>query len=346
VILGANATEIVLDEGLERVRSIRFGSLAGGRHELEAEHFVLAVGGLEGARLLLASNRQLPAGIGNEHGLVGRFHAGHPKHRQGVLWPGRTLAQPRRVGTADHLRPSYHTTFQLSPAEQRDRGVLNHALRLIPRYRFDYGYPARRAQALRGALEASSPSRAARSALALARSPRALGKVLAKTLHRGPGARLDHYALVMYLEQAPNPESRVYLAPEHDALGMPKLVVDWRLNSLDRQSFERTHEGLREGFERAGLGRLDFGSATLDDTFDAAHHIGATRMAYSPAEGVVDPQCRVFSTDNLYIASSSVFPTGGSMAPTLTIVALARRVAAHLVDRRAAPAGTAASVAP
>jgi choline dehydrogenase-like flavoprotein len=346
VVLGANATEIVLAESLDRVRSIVFRSLEGGRYELEAEQFVLAVGGMEGPRLLLASNNQLAAGVGNEHDLVGRFHANHPKHKQGVLWPTRKLAKPVEVGTADHMRPSYHVTFQLSHKEQRDRAVLNHALRLIPKYRHDLDYPAERAQALRDGLRGRSSSQTARAALALARSPRALGKVMSKTLHRGHGGRLDHYALTMYFEQAPNPESRVYLADERDPLGMPKLVVDWRLNSLDRESFERTLQGLREGFDRAGLGRLDFQSLTLDETFDAAHHIGATRMATTPTAGVVDAQCRVFSTHNLFIASSSVFPTGSSMAPTLTIVALARRLAAHLLERRAAWGRTTSSVAP
>jgi choline dehydrogenase-like flavoprotein len=346
VVLGANATEIVLDEDLDRVRSISFRSLQGGRYELEAENFVLATGGLEGPRLLLASNRQLSAGIGNEHGLVGRFHANHPKHKTGVLWPSRELAKPVQIGTADHLRPSYHATFQLSPDEQRRRGVLNHALRLIPRYRHDVEYPAGRAQALRDALRAKSPHVAAQAAFALATRPRALGKVASKALHHGHGGRLHHYALTMYFEQAPNPDSRVYLAAKRDALGMPKLVVDWRLNALDRESFKRTLHGLSEGFERAGLGRLDFGPVTFDDTFDAAHHIGATRMATSPMEGVVDPHCRVFSTENLFIASSSVFSTGGSMAPTLTIVALARRLAIHLLDSRAGRGRAAASVAP
>jgi choline dehydrogenase-like flavoprotein len=333
VVLGANATEIILDDGLERVTSIAFRSLEGRRHEVQAEDFVLAVGGMEGPRLLLASSNQLAAGVGNEHDLVGRFHANHPKHKQGVLWPSRELASPTKVGTADHMRPSYHATFQLSHKEQRERAVLNHALRLIPKYRYDVGYPAERARALRDGVRGRSPSRTARGALALAKSPRSLGKVMSKTLHRGHRGRLDHYALTMYVEQAPNPESRVYLAAERDPLGMPKLVVDWRLNSLDRESFERTLQGLREGFDRAGLGRLDFQSVTVDDTFDAAHHIGATRMATTPTAGVVDPDCRVFSTQNLFIASSSVFPSGSSMAPTLTIVALARRLGEHLLER-------------
>ena len=204
VVLGANATEIVLDKSRDCVRSIIFRSLEGGNHGLEAEHFVLATGGMEGARLLLASNSQVSTGLGNEHDLVGRFHANHPKHKRGVLWPSRQLANPVEVGTADHRRPSYHAAFRLSDEKQREHEVLNHALRLIPQYHYDVDYPSQRARALREAIETRSPARAARSALALARSPRALARVASKTLRRGHGGRLDHYALTMYFEQAPN----------------------------------------------------------------------------------------------------------------------------------------------
>jgi choline dehydrogenase-like flavoprotein len=334
-VLGANATEIVLDETHERVKSIVFRSLEGSQCELEAEHFVLAVGGTESARLLLASNRQLPTGIGNENDLVGRFYANHPKHRQGVLRPRGELMDPLATGTADHLRPSPHTLFRLSDQEQRERAVLNHAIRLLPRYRFDVDYPTAAARTLRAGLRERSASKTLRGALALSRSPRKLGKVLAKTRHRGHGGPLDHYGLTMYFEQAPNPESRLYLSSERDRLGVPKLVVDWQLNSVDRESFGRITDGLREGFEQAGLGLLEFGALTLEDTFDAAHHIGATRMATDATDGVVDPDCRVFSTENLYVASSSVFPTGSSMAPTLTIIALARRLGTHLLELHA-----------
>ena len=58
--------------------------------------------------------------------------------------------------------------------------------------------------------------------------------------------------------------------------------------------------------------------------------MGTTRMSADPAQGVVDADCRVHGMANLYVAGSSVFPTCGSANPTLTIVALALRLAAHL----------------
>jgi choline dehydrogenase-like flavoprotein len=63
--------------------------------------------------------------------------------------------------------------------------------------------------------------------------------------------------------------------------------------------------------------------------------MGTTRMHGDPTHGVVDADCRVHGIDNLYVAGSSVFPTGGFAHPTLTIVALAVRLAAHLRGRLA-----------
>lgn len=300
VVLRATATEILLADDLERVQAVAFRALDGRRFELRAEQFVLATGGLEAPRLLLASNRQLSEGIGNARGLVGRFFMDHPKHKRGVLRPTELLARPHEVSTAMWPRPCYHVSFALSPELQSEHSLLHHALYLRPVFRQE------RWRRLRRVARLSAPG-------------------------------LAHYDLAFYVEQAPNPESRLTLAPERDALGMQKLVVDWRVTPLDEEAFRRTHGSLVEAFARAGFGRLDFGPdpLTLDDTTDANHHIGATRMAATPDEGVVDPHCRVFGTANLYVATASVFPTGHVAAPTLTIMALARRLGSHLLELRA-----------
>ena len=62
------------------------------------------------------------------------------------------------------------------------------------------------------------------------------------------------------------------------------------------------------------------------------HHMGATRMSATPTQGVVDANCKLHGLENLYIASSSVFPTGGAANPTLTISALALRLSLHLTQ--------------
>ncbi len=115
---------------------------------------------------------------------------------------------------------------------------------------------------------------------------------------------------------------------------MPKLVLDWRIGSEVTRSMERLRALLGHELEARQLGTLAEEPGGPDYT-DASHHIGTTRMSTSPRTGVVDPDCRVHGIENLYVAGSSVFPTAGHANPTLTIVALAIRLARHLATRPA-----------
>jgi choline dehydrogenase-like flavoprotein len=147
-------------------------------------------------------------------------------------------------------------------------------------------------------------------------------------------------------EQAPNPASRVTLAPVRDALGVPQARLDWRLSAQEKHTVAVLVERLSAEFERLGHGRIKPADWLADPSpawpvdptvgnhaIAGYHHMGTTRMAASPAQGVVDADCRVHGYDNLYVAGSSVFATSGWANPTLTILALARRLGAHLAGR-------------
>jgi len=76
---------------------------------------------------------------------------------------------------------------------------------------------------------------------------------------------------------------------------------------------------------------LAAGKDTFGNNFSSrAHHLGTTRMSDNPLNGVVDSNCKVYGVSNLYVAGSSVFPTGGHANPTLTLIALTLRLADHL----------------
>jgi choline dehydrogenase-like flavoprotein len=140
--------------------------------------------------------------------------------------------------------------------------------------------------------------------------------------------------LLFTSEQAPNPESRVTLADERDRLGQRRPVLDWRPGSSEDASVRRGARSFGLALGEAGLGRLrdrlpDEAICGLDLT-GSFHHTGTTRMASDPSRGVVDADCRVHGISNLYVASSGVFPTHGAVNPTLTIMALAYRLADHL----------------
>ena len=142
----------------------------------------------------------------------------------------------------------------------------------------------------------------------------------------------DH-SFIVRAEQTPNPESRITLGSATDALGMPRVDLNWQFNQTDLVGLREAIELLGAELGATGLGRLHV--PTEDGAFawppgPGGHHMGTTRMSDDPASGVVDANCRAHDVHNLYVAGSSVFPTGGAANPTLTVVALAERLADHL----------------
>jgi len=138
-------------------------------------------------------------------------------------------------------------------------------------------------------------------------------------------------------EQAPNPDSRVTLGAERDAMGVPRVRLDWRLTDLDKRSMRTFYEVLGREAGKQGVGRVQIldwlrdGDATWPAFLSGAwHHMGTTRMHQDPKRGVVDANCRVHGVGNLYVGGAAVYPTSGSANPTLTLVALSLRLADHL----------------
>ncbi len=155
-----------------------------------------------------------------------------------------------------------------------------------------------------------------------------------KTLGR-PALPVRALNVRMTGEPMPNPLSRILLGDERDALGMRRVVVDWHLTPEDKRQALALQKLLATEVGRTGFGRLritlsDDDKTWPDDLYGDEHHMGTTRMHADPTQGVVDANCRVHGMANLFVAGSSVFPTAGAANPTLTITALALRLADHL----------------
>jgi choline dehydrogenase-like flavoprotein len=338
--LWANVTGLRTDGAGGRVVAADVATLDGNSLEVEARVFVVATGGMEVPRLLLASNDVRAAGLGNEHDLVGRYFMEHLEVPGGflLLWQppaslgyydGSSFATP--PDRIHHQSVGVKGAHLLSDEVLRTEDLLGVEITLIP-------------------LELTNDAR-----------PDQVDGVttldVAELMARMSQTRPETVAYVRLLaEQAPNPDSRVLLGSERDALGVPQVEVDWRPTADDRQRVRRATEVFADEVSRAGLGRLQVGvGGTIIDWEDAIpgplgtyqvnpadfastdypvgigfHHMGTARMHTDPTQGVVDAQCRVHSVENLYVAGSAVFPTSGSSTPTLTIVALALRLAAHL----------------
>jgi choline dehydrogenase-like flavoprotein len=348
LLLQANVVSIDLDEAGQTVHALTAKTLTGRVLQGAASVFVLAAGGLESARLLLVSRQRQSQGIGNRFDMVGRYFMEHPRTAFGAvrIAPGRRLALMRGwplVGGKVQIGVG------ATPAAQARGGLLNHYLTLEEEFsgyaeqhyqaavevgkvllrrghaggRFEF-HKARRAPAVKDFIYLLAPKEIL---------PHPLWRLATLARHRlAPQRKGRRYILVYFCEQPPERASRVYLSAETDRLGLNRLVLDWRIPDSVTGSLLRLQELFGQTLERTGLGTLEPGSGVPQYT-DASHHMGTTRMGDSPQTGVVDRDCQVHDTGNLYVASSSVFPSGGHANPTLTVVALALRLADHLRER-------------
>jgi choline dehydrogenase-like flavoprotein len=347
VYVNANVTDIELGDGGNRVEGCTAVTFGGRRLRFRAKRFVLACGGLETARLLLASCSVQSHGVGNQHDLVGRYYMDHPRAVFGKVKLSAPQKLPGLLGTA-LVDGMAQVGLQLNEELQAREGLLNSYVTL-ERHWSDHAARAYQSFVHSAKIvlrKGYAGNRFGVSRAQLARVPELIYLLAPRELMPHPLYRVarqlkDRFSegvtelvVVTYCEQAPNPSSRAYLGRERDRLGMPRLVLDWAIGRQETETLTRLHELLDHHLRRHGLGRVDHGAAASpfgDLRFtDASHHVGTTRMSAHPHDGVVDADCRVHGVANLFIAGSGVFPTSGHANPTLTIVALAVRLAAHL----------------
>jgi choline dehydrogenase-like flavoprotein len=347
--LHASVTEIELNAAGNHVEACMARTLAGRTHRISAKRFVLACGGLETARLLLASRAVQPDGVGNQHDAVGRYYMDHPRAVFGQVRFSSPLKLPGLLGSAV-AGGMAQVGLQLAADVQQREQLLNNYITL-ERYWSDLAAGAYQSFVHSAKILMRTGYAGKRFALGTAKlaivpeliyllAPRELLPHpvyrVAKQLKDRVSTGLTNLMVVNYCEQAPNPQSRVYLGTDRDRFGMPRLVLDWIITRRETDALMRLHAFLDQHLRRHGLGQLDHTSEPFGELHytDASHHLGTTRMSSDPRDGVVDEQCRVHGIGNLYIGGSGVFPTAGHANPTLSIVALAVRLAAHLRDRR------------
>lgn len=338
IYLNANLLRFETDPAGGTVQQASVATLGGGHFIVAAKIFVLAAGGIENARLLLASNGRRANGLGNDHDLVGRFFMVHLEYGSAVIALADPYAyldfnRPYKPAAESPTRPF----VGLSEETMRRRKLLN--------IRITWGYQMKPLpEGLGPLLELVGKERAkpgvstTDNVLSVIRDLDELGSYGWNRIARHRGSPVDSVTLRCHSEQMPNPESRVTLAGERDALGVNRVALDWRLTETDKRLVNEIHTLLATEVGRTGFGRLryflgDDSTTWPDELRGNEHHMGTTRMHRDPRQGVVDEHCRVHGLDNLYIAGSSVFPTSGAANPTLTILALALRLSDHLKER-------------
>lgn len=367
VITGLTCTNIACDPATGGVDHLELASLDGRRVTARGRFYVLAAGGLESTRLLMASNDVHPHGIGNGSGHLGRWYMAHTEARVARVHlntpPESTLHEHELDADGVYVR----RRFTFSPELQKRKGLSNTAIWFVNPPMGDPGHgsgilsgvyltltsPVGRfllAEAIRQAGTKTSGKvrrrdhvrNILRDLLPAARF--AISFSYRRFLKRGrkaPGffvrSAANVYPLDYHGEHLPNPDSRIVLTSERDALGVPRIRTEMRFSDRDVANVERAMRELDAALREAGVGHVEY---LYDDVAAGVweclrgasgfHQTGTTRMAASEEDGVVDANLAVFGTENLFVASTSVFPTSSQANPTLTGVAFAVRLAQHL----------------
>jgi len=345
IVLHANTVGLQATENASGITHLDAKSLQGRKLQVSARHFVLACGAIENARLLLLSDSVEANGIGNQYDQLGRYFMEHPHGRiahiavedPAAVW---ALYRKRFFTTGVPVAPA----LVLPPSMQKQLGILNSAATFKIQKDPSKGATISKRLYL-NVKHSMSPTASGRRLWHAWRNGQGwLQRRISMPLLR-LGVKINRMGLYVMAraEQAPNPDSRVSLSAEKDALGCRRADLDWRLCALDKETMLQFANTLGQEFDRLGLGKLTtcdwledgkpewpVDASVGNHPIGGYHHMGTTRMSTSARDGIVDANCTVHGYDNLHIAGSSVFTTGGWANPTLTILALTHRLGDHL----------------
>jgi len=305
VFFNAPVTRIILGNNQMDVSEIVVQTLFGKKFNIRANHYVVACGGIENARLLIFSE------VGNKYDQVGRYYMDHPKFVSGTIIPARKDLNLSLYWKPQDVNGLAIAGLQLSEKSQKELQTLNSYVHFLPSYVSDQH---------------------AFTALKIFANNNIFAKTFRMFMHRY--TRISEIRVRNFMEQIPSPSNRVLLCSRKDPIGNPLAKLEWSISPQDKKSLFSLHSVLKQELTENNIGNLISPILDNTETFesikDASHHMGTTRMGVDPKYSVVDEKCRVHDIENLFIAGSSVFPTSGHANPTATIIALAVRLADHL----------------
>lgn len=321
----ANVTLVRANDSVSSITGLVVKNYSGKQHTVKAKYFILACCAIQNARLLLASNEQAPAGLGNDYDLVGRYFMEHPELKTGELWLAHS--NPIELYIKSELR--VRAELAVSAKMQKALRMLNGTASLMPIS------ISRKMQPAVKTWQDKDPRKSLHS------FNEDYGKAYRKNLYQYFSSGNAYcYGLYTRIEQAPNPSSRVVLSVEKDELGVPRANLHWAMTALDKWTIRKVNELIGQQVGTTGIGRVKLAEFLQDDNDESMpsftsggwHHMGTTRMSDDPHTGVVNANCRVHGISNLFSAGSSCYPTGGAVNPTLTLVALSLRLSDHLKE--------------
>lgn len=312
IYLHANVVDFNMAKAGQGIDSLGVATLDGKRYTARGHVYVLACGGMENARLLLAANARNGARFGHRSDALGRYFQGHT-----TVGKERTATA---AGTQVYFtRPPESLSLYVDRDPRAPHAVLGATLKGQKHYK---------GAAFTVTMDTDPQAGGA--------DERGLQTTAARIDQAGaarPGVNCSCYFMT---ETIPNPLSRITLSDVNDALGVPRLDVRWEYDAHALDCFQASLDGFAGELGMSAMGRTCFPirrDEVVAQMSPSRHHMGTTRMHADPTIGVVDTQQKSHDADNLYVAGSSVFPTSGIANPSLTIVALTLRLSDHLKQK-------------
>lgn len=304
LLIYAPVIDIVPANG--KIDHVKISARDGAIDRFSAPYFCLCTGGIENSRLLLWANALNNSGVVPHAETLGKYWMEHP-----IFGAGDAIIFNRfSMSTSSHWGMRY-----FAPTAQflQESGIGNFGLRLL-----------------------SGPSLKALIKDGLCVAPELFGelmKLAGRNLHCATTLRIAW-------EQLPVSSNRIELDTEKDKTGVARVKLFWKKQPEDRHTIETAIQTFGSYLATTNRGRMkviewiaEGRDYPTDEELAGFHHMGGTRMAESPATGVVDHDCKVFGVENLFIGGSSVFPTGGHTNPTYSIIQLALRLGDHLANQ-------------
>ncbi len=327
VILNANVVNMDFDSN-KSLNFITVQSLKNKKINISSKQYVLATGGVENARLLLSSK------LADSLPLLGRCFSFHPRLQTGTIITNYTYDSdkvPYHWQSSQGKRVKYNLV--LSEAVQKKEKLANYAAILNEIPLNSAGIDALRR------IKHNDDKQESSLGSDIATIFGDLGNVADYFKRKASNYKISAFNVITYVDQIPNKESRVVLGDDVDQFGMRKSKILWQYFDDERDSIYRFNQILARELGHSNIGRMQISEQLKDDeefkkllrgNSGGGHQIGTTRMSASVTTGVVDENCKVHNVNNLYVAGSSVFPTGSWMNPTITVVALSLRLADRL----------------
>lgn len=339
VITFATLTDITYSPVSKNIESAIFSNHNGKTFSVVADKFVMSLGGIENARMLLHFNNKFEQMLGNQYDQVGRYFMEHPTPRAAQLFVNEpSLYNLYSSNVVDNV--GVVSFLSLSDKLVESENTINLRMPLIPQSNYTLSDGISSFHVLSNAMsDGDWPDFAGKHMLNIVSDWDMVIEAIArkqfdKKLFES-ASEIGGFQIPMMMEQTPNPDNRIRLSNDKDRYNIPKIAIDYRISDADKDRVWRSLGLVAKEVGMLGIGRLktlqERSSRIWSDQLGYSnHHMGTTKMSKTPGHGVVDQNLKVFGTNNLFIGGSSTFPTGSHVPPTLTIAALSIRLAEHL----------------